>query len=211
MGQSVGGHGSVVPDADWAVLHFLRIKGMVPVGTLAGMTGLADEAVVEILGALRAADHAAHHEGRDLWHLTAGGREEHARRLAEVVAGRPLGDLDYEAFLALNDSFKALCTDWQLRDGAPNDHADADHDRRVLDRLREHDDRARTVIAGFPAVLPWTCRYAERLAAACERAVDGDHRAFTGVLCDSYHDIWMELHEDLILSQGIDRAAEGST
>ncbi|MFT7503790.1 MAG: hypothetical protein ACI91Q_002603, partial [Gammaproteobacteria bacterium] len=26
----------------------------------------------------------------------------------------------------------------------------------------------------------------------------------------SYHDAWMELHEDLILTQGIDRSAEGS-
>ena len=29
---------------------------------------------------------------------------------------------------------------------------------------------------------------------------------FTGVMCGSYHDAWMELHEDLILTQGIDRA-----
>jgi hypothetical protein len=36
-----------------------------------------------------------------------------------------------------------------------------------------------------------------------------DH-LFTGVMCGSFHDIWMELHEDLILTQGIDRATEGS-
>jgi len=29
-------------------------------------------------------------------------------------------------------------------------------------------------------------------------------------MCGSYHDVWMELHEDLILTLGIDRAAEGS-
>jgi len=33
---------------------------------------------------------------------------------------------------------------------------------------------------------------------------------FTGVMCGSFHDIWMELHEDLMLLQGIDRAEEGS-
>ena len=27
----------------------------------------------------------------------------------------------------------------------------------------------------------------------------GDHHLFTGVMCNSYHDVWMELHEDLIL------------
>ena len=29
-------------------------------------------------------------------------------------------------------------------------------------------------------------------------------------MCNSYHDVWMELHEDLILTLGIDRAKEGS-
>ena len=33
---------------------------------------------------------------------------------------------------------------------------------------------------------------------------------FTGVMSESFHDIWMELHEDLILMQKIDRASEGS-
>ena len=38
----------------------------------------------------------------------------------------------------------------------------------------------------------------------------GETNMFTGVMCGSYHDVWMELHEDLILTQGIDRSAEGS-
>ena len=29
-------------------------------------------------------------------------------------------------------------------------------------------------------------------------------------MCGSDHDVWMELHEDLILTQGIGRAEEGS-
>ena len=39
---------------------------------------------------------------------------------------------------------------------------------------------------------------------------DGDTKRFTGVMCESFHDIWMELHEDLIVVQRIDRAVEGS-
>jgi hypothetical protein len=30
------------------------------------------------------------------------------------------------------------------------------------------------------------------------------------VMCESFHDIWMELHEDLIVLQRIDRVEEGS-
>ena len=43
-----------------------------------------------------------------------------------------------------------------------------------------------------------------------QRVDAGDVRMFTGVMCGSYHDVWMELHEDLILTLGIDRATEGS-
>ena len=38
----------------------------------------------------------------------------------------------------------------------------------------------------------------------------GEPAFFTGVMCGSYHDIWMELHEDLLLTQHIDRSEEGS-
>ena len=38
----------------------------------------------------------------------------------------------------------------------------------------------------------------------------GDHDYIASPRLDSYHNVWFELHEDLILTQGIDRAAEGS-
>jgi hypothetical protein len=38
----------------------------------------------------------------------------------------------------------------------------------------------------------------------------GERNLFTGVMCGSYHDVWMELHEDLILTLRIDRTSEGS-
>jgi len=52
--------------------------------------------------------------------------------------------------------------------------------------------------------------YAPRLDATCRLVQDGQQNMFTGVMCGSFHDVWMELHEDLILTQGIDRSAEGS-
>ena len=59
-------------------------------------------------------------------------------------------------------------------------------------------------------VLPRVGRYEMRLATAAECVADGDVSRFTGVMCESFHDIWMELHEDLIMLQGIDRTVEGS-
>ena len=48
-----------------------------------------------------------------------------------------------------------------------------------------------------------------RLARTYQRVVKGETNMLTGVMSGSYHDVRMELHEDLILTQGIDRAAEG--
>ena len=60
------------------------------------------------------------------------------------------------------------------------------------------------------AILGRLSPYVPRLESTCAAVVSGQTNMFTGVMCGSFHDVWMELHEDLILSQGIDRAAEGS-
>ena len=112
----------------------------------------------------------------------------------------------------LNDVFKHLCTDWQLRDGEPNDHADADYDTASSPGSATFDDEAQPLVADRRrASCPWTAPYGPPPGRGRRRFAAGDPKAFTGVMCDSYHDVWMELHEDLILTQGIDRAAEGST
>ncbi len=50
-------------------------------------------------------------------------------------------------------------------------------------------------------------RYAERLAEAEAAVRSGDMRRFTTPLNDSYHDIWMELHHDLLASFDRERTA----
>jgi hypothetical protein len=141
------------------------------------------------------------------------GREEHHIALAEDVGGAHvaahLHDAYYE-FLQLNDRFKALCGDWQLRDGQPNDHTDTEYDHGVVQRLVALDEEAAPVVAMMGVVLARLAPYGPRLARTCQLVVNGETKMFTGVMCGSYHDVWMELHEDLILTQGIDRAAEGS-
>ena len=119
--------------------------------------------------------------------------------------------MPYDRFLARDLELKQLCTEWQLRDGQPNDHADAAYDQAIRDRLGHFDDEVQPVLAGIATILPWSTRYRDRFAAARARFVSGDDSALTGVLCESYHDVWMELHEDLIITQGIDRATEGAS
>lgn len=193
--------------------HALRIKGFAAVATLAEMTCL-DAADVELhLAHLEENGYVMFREQRSLWQLTPDGRSAHTNHLHADLEGLHPARLlhePYETFLAHNTEFKALCGDWQLRDGEPNDHSDPDYDQAVVDRLVDLHGRAHPVVGEIAELLERFEPYPTRLEQVLDRVVAGESNMFTGVMCGSYHDVWMELHEDLILTQGIDRAAEGS-
>jgi hypothetical protein len=50
--------------------------------------------------------------------------------------------------------------------------------------------------------------YGPRLGHAVERVRAGDGAWFTAPAIPSYHTVWFELHEDLLATLGLDRAAE---
>ena len=198
---------------EFRTFHALRIKGFATVETLAEITELGVNSTRTHLDGLSADGLAQFREARSLWQLTPDGRAAHPGQLAADLAGVDVAaaiGLSYEAFLALNADFKQLCGDWQLRDGEINDHSDAGYDAEVLDRLTALDERAQPIVCDIGTAFERFQPYAGRLAAVRTRVLAGESNMFTGVMCGSYHDAWMELHEDLILSQGIDRAAEGS-
>lgn len=197
---------------DFQTFHALRIKGFATAGTLVEMTEQDVEAISAHLADLAGNGHAQFREARSLWQLTPDGRAAHPAALAADLAGADLEPLvsHYEQFLAINGEFKELCGAWQLRGEQVNDHSDAGYDAEVISRLAALDRRAQPVVGEMGEVLDRLARYASRLAGTLERLQGGETNMFTGVMCGSYHDAWMELHEDLILTQGIDRAAEGS-
>lgn len=152
-------------------------------------------------------------ENRGLWQLTPDGRQAHADHLAADLEGVDLEAAlagAYARFIDLNTQFKELCGAWQLRDGEPNDHSDAAYDREVIERLTAMHAEAEPVVGEMGAAIERLGPYLRRLDTVLGRVQQGDTAMFTGVMCGSYHDAWMELHEDLILTQGIDRSAEGS-
>lgn len=198
---------------EFVTMHALRIKGFATVTTIADICASAPDDVARHLGALEAVGHTRFRDGRDLWQLTPEGREDHRRRLDDdLAASGALEELAvrYTAFLGSNDRFKQLCTDWQLRDGQINDHGDPVYDRSVVDALMALHHETRPIVAAMGDSLHRLWPYGPRLDAVIGRLCAGDNTMFTGVMCGSYHDVWMELHEDLILTQGIDRAREGS-
>ena len=204
--------GAATSDPSFLTHHALRIKGFARVDTLAEMIELDAPHVESHLRSMAASEWAMFREARSLWQLTPQGREAHLDALAADVSALDLGALasHYSSFLGLNEAFKQLCGDWQLRDGETNDHTDPSYDRAVIGRLVDLHADSRPILGEMSAVVPRLRTYEPRLSATCEKVREGIHQMFTGVMCGSFHDVWMELHEDLILTQGIDRAAEGS-
>ena len=200
-------------DPFFCTFHALRIQGFAKAEVIAEVADLPLTIVDEHLSALAQREWVMFREARQLWQLTPIGREEHRISLTEDVGNSHLSvelRAPYGDFLTINERFKALCGDWQLREGQPNDHTDDAYDNDVRLRLLALNDDAAPVVTSMGAVLARLAPYGPRLARTCQRVLEGETNMFTGVMCGSYHDVWMELHEDLILTLGIDRAAEGS-
>ncbi len=191
------------------VLHTLRVRGFVTVDGLAESLGYQPR---DELARLVDSGMVRHIEKRQMYGLLPAGKDRHTElldTLADETARDGLSD-HYPDFLELNDSFKQLCTEWQVRHDEPNDHTDADYDRGCVERLAQLAAAAVPVVEGFGRAVPRMTRYQQRLAVAAQRVANGEVKQFTGVMCESFHDVWMELHEDLIVLQRVDRTEEGS-
>ena len=91
---------------------------------------------------------------------------------------------------------KQLTTDSQL--GAVAEEV-------VLARLEEVHGRVSEVLSTAAASAPRFAVYDERFSAALRRVRDGDAGALAKPMSGSYHDVWMELHEDLLAMLGEER------
>ena len=210
--EAVAAAVATVDDAvEFLVLHSLRIKGFAAAELLAEISTV-DLGIVEgLLPRLAESGLCKHLPARGLWQLTPEGRARHSALLLDVSDTEVDGlRAHYERFLELNDGFKDLCGRWQTRGDQPNDHTDAEYDRARIAELRALHEQAVPVVDGFAASVGRFEGYHRRLTGALTRLEAGETRLFTGVMCSSFHDIWMELHEDLVQLLGIDRHAEGS-
>jgi hypothetical protein len=117
----------------------------------------------------------------------------------------------YADFRAVNAEFKALVTDWQLKDGQPNTHEDPDYDAAVLARLDHLHHRVTPIVAAAAAQLPRLSRYSAKLQAALDNVLAGETAWLSRPLIDSYHTVWFELHEELIVAAGLTRESEAKS
>ncbi len=204
------GEGSLASRED--VLRCLAIKGY---GTLSGLAEaqfsnleeisacldglLADRLVELVTGSYRLAP-AGKAVGSE---LLANDRDGWGREHASAAL---------EVFLVLDRRMKETVTAWQMRmiDGleALNDHADPAYDARVLAELAVLNGDAARWLSPLVASLARLATYSARLDRAAHLAADGDQRYVASPRVDSFHSVWFELHEDLILLSGRSRADE---
>ncbi len=196
----------------FSVLHALRIKGFGKEPAVAALSLVEPADLQAELAELAQLELVKHMPARSMWALTPAGRSQHAAMIAAFVGDAgPVLRAPYEHFLVHNERLKELCTAWQtLADGSVNDHSNSDYDAARIEDIAVFHAGIGTELGGFASAMSRFGPYQPRLTAALARLRGGDVKAFTGVMCESYHDIWMELHEDLIQLLGIDRTAEGS-
>jgi hypothetical protein len=196
--------------SELTVLQAVRLKGRVSVADLAATLGedadllastvdhLAQSGLLVDDKALRVSP-----DGRVRLEQLLADERRHVDQAALAAA--------YRDFRAVNAEFKALVTDWQLKGGQPNTHDDTDYDAAVLARLDKVHERVAPIIAAAAAQLPRLSRYPAKLQAALDKVKAGETVWLSRPLMDSYHTVWFELHEELILAAGLTREQEAKS
>jgi hypothetical protein len=185
--------------AEFEVLHALRVRGFADPAQVVEFTGLDASRVDEVLAATTERGHTKERSGRiNGYMLTPAGKARHVLLRGDTVSSSQAATVAtaYEKFLEPNQSFKQFTTDVQLGNIAPesvNGTLDALHAQ-----VGEVLDEASGGVERFS-------RYGSRFQEALDRYRGGDADALARPLSGSYHDIWMELHEDLLATIGAER------
>ena len=196
--------------SELTVLQAVRLKGRVSLADLAATLGDDADDLAATVDRLTRAGLLV--DGK-LLRLSPDGRV----RLSELLAaeGQQIDTSSvaaaYADFRAVNADFKALVTDWQVKNGQPNTHDDTDYDDAVVARLDSVHQRVAPIVAAVAEQVPRLGHYWAKLQAALDNIHAGETLWLSRPLIDSYHTVWFELHEELILAAGLTRESEAKS
>ncbi len=188
------------------LLRLLALKGRPGLAVLADSLHAGDEDAARALGPLRAAGLCS--VDPSACRLTAAGRARmEALLAAERRALDPLAmEAAYRDFVPADRAIKRILTDWQVGpDGLPADRADRARDDVLLARLQALHAEVAPLLRRLGALVPRLRLLEERLARTVSRALARQPGAMTGIVADSVHTVWFELHEELIALAGLTR------
>lgn len=178
------------------VLHVLAMEGIADTDTVVAETGLEESVVAETLADLEA-NGLIEEDG--FWYATDAGE----RRLDDLCRSRfDPAERDQlrevlDRFEELDDRLKELASDWQ----------DSREVALVADLGALHAD-VESLFADLDDGVADAYRpYLEDLAAARTALADGEAAYFTSTGVDSYHEVWFDLHDDLLRTLGAGRHA----
>jgi DNA-binding MarR family transcriptional regulator len=194
---------------EFALLQAARLKGRLSTDLAAASSGLDTDTASAALGELREAGYV---KGEPGVRLTPEGREHLAALVANERAAFDRDSLAplYEEFDEHNTELKQVISEWQLRDGNPNDHGDAAYDQGVIDHLAALDAAFRPLVAKIVDVAPRLQNYPARFGNALKLVQAGDASYVARPITDSYHTVWFEFHEELIGLLGLSREEEAA-
>ena len=196
------------------LLRGLLIKGLVPPEGLAIALSGSAEQVRPFLDGLVAGGLVETSAGA--FRLTAEGKLKALDVFAsdrERAGGEAACVAALDNFILLDVKMKDLVTAWQVRDVANqvfNDHTDAAYDASILEQLGALHGGVVEVLTPLGTKLWRMGCYRDRLERALASARNGDPRFVSAVRVDSYHNVWFELHEDLIRLSGRRRSDEAA-
>jgi pyruvate, orthophosphate dikinase len=194
------------------VLQLIHLKSRPATETIACSCGMSVDYTAELLADL--ANQSLVEKSARGWRLTVSGIETLRRQLEEErqQISRECMDELYREFCTFNDAFKDIVTKWQMRfcDGEQllNDHSDEAYDRKVVSHLGQLHSSFIQFLERLTAEVSRLSFYKTRFLKAWEHITAGDIRYIVGILIDSYHTIWFELHEELLQLSGRSRMTE---
>jgi len=197
------------------VLQGLRLAGFASPTDISTMYSLPLAEVDSELAAQEMQGHVVYRQGMATgWTLTASGRLEGERRLADELDRYGLkADIAgaYAAFKPVNTELLTVCSKWQVVDvelGLLNNHDNQAYDDEVQDELRRIHSAIIPIVDLLAESLDRLSIHGDRLRYALHRVNRGESAWFTGARIDSYHTVWFQMHEDLLATLGLERADE---
>jgi predicted transcriptional regulator len=194
------------------LLLALRVKGAAELKDLCTASRLSQTDCEKVIVSLASDGLIKKNERLKKYVLTDSGSKSvaaSAKGLRSEIGQTELEGL-YNRFMILDAEFKNLATAWQVRAPGPpplfNDHSDPRYDQRIVNNLVRLHHRLKPLLETIGTKSLRYSPYIMRLADALNRLSDGSLDYFTNPRVDSYHNIWFELHEDLLCLLGRQRS-----
>jgi hypothetical protein len=192
-------------------LHTLTLRQLASAEQLSEITG-QPQAEVEA-GLQKAAGEGTVVAARGNYMISPAGRalldSVYPTAFAELRASAPVAVAMDSFETGVNKQVLALTTDWQTKelgsDRVPNDHADADYDAAVIDKLARVHEKTAKVLRPVADADPLVDRFLDRVGTALTRAEGGETDYVSGVRVNSVHTIWFQMHEHLLRLTGRER------